>query len=106
MLVVDGDDYLVQMPFVARLGTAPANLIGILLPKLFAPLPNTFVGDEDSPVGHHLLYVPIAQAEGEIQPDAITDDLGGEAVTMVQVGVFAHGRIIPETAASCQPQLT
>ena len=40
LLVIDGEEHLVQMPFVTRLRTATADLVGILLSKLSAPLPN------------------------------------------------------------------
>ena len=39
-LLVDCDEYLIQMPFVARPGASPPKLIGVLLAELAAPLPD------------------------------------------------------------------
>lgn len=78
-----------------------------MLPKLLTPFPNRSITDEDSLVEHYLLDVPIAQREGEIQKDTVADDFGEEAVTAVQVGLFAYGRIIiPKTAPLSHPPLS
>lgn len=44
----------------------------MLLFKLFAPLTN--------------------QLPGKIQPDTMADAFGGESMTIVYVGLFAHGK--------------
>ena len=41
------------------------------------------MGDDDTALEHHFLDVAKAQAEAEIQPDAMGDDLGGETVSPV-----------------------
>lgn len=93
------------MPLIPRLWTTAANLVGILLSELLAPLPNALVANENTPVGHHLFNVPIAQREGEVQKDAVADYFRWEAVTAVHVGLFAHERIIPVFATSRKPEL-
>src|SRR6266850_5036325 len=79
------------MPLVPRPGTPPAQVIGKGLPKLLAPLPNRFVGDEDPADHHHLFNVAIAETAAKIEPDTVTDDLSGEAIATVQGGRRVHG---------------
>jgi hypothetical protein len=46
-LAVDLDEYLVEVPFVARSGPAPRQPVGECLAELGAPLPDRLVGDHD-----------------------------------------------------------
>jgi hypothetical protein len=60
--------------------------MGIGLPELLAPLPDRVVSHDD-PAGEQQLFdIAIAQAEAEIQPHCMADDLGGEAVVLVTIG--------------------
>ena len=61
MLAFDGQHHLVQMPFVAALGLAPSQRIGIRLPELQGPLADALVRDEDPPAGHQLLDISKTQ---------------------------------------------
>jgi hypothetical protein len=45
---VDLQENLIEVPFVARLGPAAAQLVRVLLPKLQAPLTHRFVGHHDA----------------------------------------------------------
>lgn len=87
LLAFNGDHNLVKMPFISRLG-ATANLIGILLSKLFAPLPNRFVRHLNAAIEHHFLDVTVAQRKGEVEPDTGTNDLDGKPMVFV---TDAHG---------------
>lgn len=60
------------------------NLISKSLTKLAAPVADRFVGNTDAAIEHHLLNISVAEGEGVIQPDAVADDLGRKAVTVVQ----------------------
>jgi hypothetical protein len=82
---VDREKDLIQVPLVARLGAPATELIGIRLPELLAPLPDRFVGDDDSTSEQQLFDIAIAEAEAEVEPDAVADDLGREAVVFVPV---------------------
>jgi hypothetical protein len=59
------------------------ELIRVLLPKLAAPLADGLIRDDDPTAEQQLFDVPIAEAEAVIQPYAMTDDLGREAVVCV-----------------------
>lgn len=83
------------MPFISWLPTATSNLVGILLPKLPAPLANRLVGNAHPALKHHFLYVAVAQGEGVVTPDAVADNFGGKAVVFVGVwGAIGYKSII------------
>ena len=93
---MDGEKDLIQMPLVARSGAPAAELIGIGLPELPAPMPDGFVGHDDPTREQELFDIAIAQAEAEVQPDAMADDLGWETVMFVAVGRCGGLRRKPE----------
>jgi hypothetical protein len=41
------------------------------------------MGEGDAADEHHLFNVAKAQREAKIEPDTMTDDLGGEAMTII-----------------------
>ena len=86
-LTIDCQEDLVQMPFVARLQTTATQAIGILLPKLPTPLTDGFMGHRDAALGQQFFHITVAQGEAIIEPDAMADDLAGEAVVLVAVRV-------------------
>jgi hypothetical protein len=80
---VDREEHFVQVPFVAGSVASVPELIGIGLPELQAPLPSGLVG-HDNPTGEQeLFHIAIAQTEAKIESDAMSDDLGPEAVVFV-----------------------
>ena len=82
---VDREEHFVQVPLVAWSGMPAPELIGIDLPELQARLPNGFIG-HDNPTGEQeLFHIAVAQTEAKVEPDAMTDDLGCEAVVFVMV---------------------
>jgi hypothetical protein len=85
-LAIDREEDLVQVPRVARSGTPAPELIGKILTKLQTPLADGFIRDDDFPGAQQLFDIAIAEAEAEIQPHRMTDDLGWEAVMLVTVG--------------------
>jgi hypothetical protein len=84
---VDTDKGFIEVPLISRLRPPAPELIGILLPKLAAPLADGFVGHHDSAGKEQLFDIAItqAQAEAEVQSDTMADDLGREAVVLVAV---------------------
>lgn len=106
-LVVDFDLHLSRCHLEPGWGRQRRiSLAKEVLSELLAPLSNAFITDADATVGHHLFHIPVTQGEGEVRPDAIADDFGGESVTVVQVKLFAHGSSIPKTATPCYSPLT
>jgi hypothetical protein len=88
----NGEKDLVQMPLVTRLRAPTAELMGIRLAELPAPLPDGFIGHNDAPGEQPLFDIAIAETEAEVQPDAMADDLNWEAVVLVPISRWwAHG---------------
>src|SRR5215470_6467400 len=86
-LPVDPQEHLVQVPLVTWLGAAVLQLIGVVLPKFQTPLADGFMGDVDAALAQELFHVAIAQREAIIEPDPVANDLAGEAVILVALGV-------------------
>jgi hypothetical protein len=89
--------HLIQMPPIPRAGVLAAELMGIGLPELWAPIAHGFIGQDDAPFSHQLLDIAIAQAEAEVQPDAVADDLCREPMALIQVadGWCGHTASMP-----------
>ena len=83
---MDGEEDFIQMPFVAGSGTPAPELIGIGLPELQAPFADRFIGHEDPAGEQQLFHITVAQAEAEVEPDAMADDLGRKPMVFVRVG--------------------
>jgi hypothetical protein len=62
----------------------PTRLIGIPLTACVPPIAHRFVRHDDPACSHHLLDIPVAQAEAAVEPDAMTEDLRRKAVTFVE----------------------
>jgi hypothetical protein len=56
------------------------------LPELLTPVSHGFVRQKDAAFGHELFDVPVAEAEAEIQPDAVADDLRREPMALIRIG--------------------
>ena len=78
--VVDLEKYFIEVPFVTQPGASPLQFVAIRLAELVAPASDGLVAELHSPSSHHELDISQAQAEGEVQPDALRDDLLGKAM--------------------------
>ncbi len=87
---LDPDEYFVEVPLVARPGTAAAQTISKALAEFLAPAPYRLVGDNDGPLSQQQLNVPQAEAEHVIRPHRMADDLSGEAMAVVRVRGRLH----------------
>jgi hypothetical protein len=85
---VDGEKDFVQVPLVTRPGMPAAQLIGIGLPELPAPVAYCPISQDDAVCGHQLFGIPVTQAEAEIQPDTVADDLGREPMALIGIGCW------------------
>jgi hypothetical protein len=74
------------MLFVAGPGPPTSELIRVRLAEFAPPLPDRFVGDEDSTSEQQLLDIAVAQARAEIELDGMTDALGWKSVIFVGGG--------------------
>src|SRR5262245_23200748 len=85
-LALDRQKHFVEMPLVTGPRPSTTELIGIFLAKLTAPLANRVVGDDDSAFQEYLVDVAKAQAEPEVQPHGVADDLDRKAMILIFCG--------------------
>ena len=93
-LPLNGNHNLVKMPFISGLGTT-VNLIRVNLSKFAAPLADGLVGHFNAPIKHHFLDIPVAQWEGVIEPDTVTNNFNGKSVVFV---ADAYGLALTDAA--------
>jgi hypothetical protein len=103
---VDSDEHLVHVPFVSGAWPSASKVAREGLPKLLAPLTDRLIGDDDATFSHEQLNIPQAEAENVIQPDSMTDDLGGKAMAVVWVGRGLHAASFAGLPLNGQPRLT
>jgi hypothetical protein len=99
----DPNEHLIQMPMIARLGSATLQSGGEGLSKLPAPASDRLLENHHTAFGQHQLDVPEAQAERVIQPDRMADDFGRKTVTMVRIRDTFHPATMPHANAFCHP---
>jgi hypothetical protein len=80
---INRQKHFVQVPFVAWLGASTLQPIRVVLPKFQTPLADGFMGDVDTAFAQQFLHVAVAQGEAIVEPDAMADDLAGEAVVLL-----------------------
>jgi hypothetical protein len=85
-LLLDRDEDLIQMPLIPGPRPPAAQLIGILLPELPAPLADGFVGDDDTADEEEFFDVTMAEAKTVVQPNGVTDDFPRKAMMLVRIG--------------------
>ena len=94
------------MPFVPWSRTTAAQAFGEALAKFLAPASNGLIGSDNAPFGQDQLDIPRAEAEHMVQPDGVTDDLGGKAVAVMRVGRRLHAVSLVVRRAGRQTRLT
>jgi hypothetical protein len=94
---------LIQMPLIARPATSTAQLIGVLLAQRATPFPDRLVGHHDAAGNQELFPIPITEANPDVQPDRVTDHLGGEAVVPLAIDRWwVHAASMPYRADPVQ----
>src|SRR4051794_9381474 len=96
LLAGDGNDDLIQMPFVAAARGASTEAVGEFAAEFQAPLPDRLVGDRDAASRQHLLNHTQAQREAEIEPHRVSDEFGRVAIAGIErVSGCRHPARIP-----------
>src|SRR5258708_916064 len=80
---VDFQVHLVHMPCISAARTATAQLVGIHLPKLKAPLTHSFIRHDDSALCQKLFDIAKTERETEIDPNSVPDNFRWEAKAFV-----------------------
>src|SRR5712692_5874768 len=104
MLALNSEKHFVHVPLVAGPGAATTELVGILLAKLAAPLANGFIGHNHPAFQQQLFDIAEAQAESEIQPHRVADDLDRKPMILVFCGSdrSVHPATLPHRVADRQ----
>ena len=55
-----------------------------------------------SDIGQEQLNISQAEAEHMVQPNSMTDDLGGKAMAVVRVGLWLHAATVAHGRSACQ----
>ena len=77
-LTLDGDEEFINVPDVAESSLFPTQSSGVGRSEFLTPVSDCFVGDQDSSLRKQVFYISKAQGEAMVQPDSVTDDLGGK----------------------------
>src|SRR5882724_3259137 len=81
---VDFEEHLIQVPLVTRPRRSAAQTVGVSLTELKAPFSDSLIRKGDTATGHQFFDIAKAQREAKVEPDAMTDDLRGKAMTMIK----------------------
>jgi hypothetical protein len=102
-LPVTREKDLLQRPCVPGLRPPMAELIRIRLPKLAAPFAHGFVGHRDPACKQQFFHIAIAEAEPEIAPDRVADELDRETVRLRAIdGWCVHAPSMAHQASARQ----
>jgi hypothetical protein len=88
-LAADLHDHFVQVPTAGGLGPGPPEILCEGLAELQGPAANGLVAGLNTAPGHHLLDIPKAEGEPEVEPNGQTDDVGREPMALE--GDWLHG---------------
>src|SRR6266850_8419671 len=97
---VDFEQHLIQVPLFTPPTRSAAQPVGISLTELEAPFSDRLIRKGDTAAGHQFFDIAKAQREAKVEPDAMTDDLRGKAMTMIKRD-GAHPRSMPHERADC-----
>ena len=100
----DGEKDLIKMPLIARLGPSALQLVGTGLSKLSTPIPHRFIGQGQTALGHQLFDVAVAEAESEVEPNTVANNLCGKPMAPIRVGYgrWVHAASMPHQTAAVQ----
>jgi hypothetical protein len=78
LYTLDPDEHLVQMPLISKPWPSVAQAVDKALAKFLAPAPHRLIGDDNTTFGEEQLDISQAEAEHMVQPNSMTEDLGGK----------------------------
>jgi hypothetical protein len=84
------DKNFIHVPLVPWPWTATSQAVGETRAEFLAPASYRLVGEDDAALSQYQLHIPRAEAEHVVQPDRVTDDLGGEPMAELGVGLRLH----------------
>jgi len=79
-----------------------AQAVGKALAEFLAPPPHRLIGHDNTTLGQEQFDISQAEAEHMVQPNSMTDDLGGKAMAVVRVGLWLHAATVAHGRSGCQ----
>ena len=101
----DPDEHLVQVPPARGPWPSAAQAAGKAPAELLAPAPNSLIGDHNATFSQEQLDIPQAEAEHMVQPDSMSDDLGGKAMAVVRLRWWLDTVTVARVRSRCQTRL-
>jgi len=99
------DEDFIHPPLVSWSWPAAARAVGETRTEFRAPAPHRLIRDDNAALGQQPLDIPKTEAEDVVQPDSMADDLGGEPMTIVRVGLRLHAASLRRPRACGQTWL-
>src|SRR6516162_9094057 len=90
-LPIHRQPYLVERPCIPSARPSALALGGVRLSKLQTPRADGLVRHLDATLEQECLHVAVAQGKPRGEPDPMADDVAGEAVVLVTLGVSRRG---------------
>jgi hypothetical protein len=87
---IDPQLHLVEVPLVPRARAASVHPVGERLSEPPAPAADRLVAYGNATLGQEFFDVPVAEQEPIVQSDRVADDLGREAVALVERRRLRH----------------
>jgi hypothetical protein len=87
---LDPDENFIHVPLVPWPRSAASQAVGETRAEFLAPASHRPIGDDDATLSQYQRNIPQAEAEHVVQPDRVTDDLGGEPMAEVGGGLRLH----------------
>jgi hypothetical protein len=85
LLAANGDDDLIEMPFVAEpICRSPADLAGEILTELFRPQPHGLVRNDNATSCKQILDHAQAERKTKVQPNGVGNHLNGKSMATIK----------------------
>jgi hypothetical protein len=90
-LLVDGDEYRIEVPLSPRPRAPTSELMRVLLATRAAPRADRLIGHEDRTHEPQRFDVAVAQTEAGVEPHTMAEDVDRKAVLLVTLSVGGPG---------------
>jgi hypothetical protein len=100
---LDPDENFIHVPLVSGSWPAASRRLSGTGGGFLTPPSHRLIGEDNIALSQNQLDIPQVEAEHVTKPDGMTDDLGGEPMTIVRIGWRVHARTagVTEAVWSC-----
>ena len=94
-LSLDGDEDLVQVPYVSQASLSALQSTSVLRTEFDAPKSDRFIGNRDAALRQQILDISKADAESMVEPDGLAYDFRRKSISPVARRVVCHRASLP-----------